>query len=75
MNLRVTADKFWLPAQCAAEIRIGTQEMTRLGMDGAAMEDIVGFIARIVVKGDRPESVRNDAVAFRRDYQTLHYVR
>jgi glycine hydroxymethyltransferase len=56
-------------------IRIGTQEVTRLGMDAATMEDIAGFIARIVVKGDRPESVRNDVVAFRRDYQTLHYVR
>jgi glycine hydroxymethyltransferase len=56
-------------------IRIGTQEVTRLGMDAATMEDIAGFIARIVVKGDRPESVRNDVIAFRRDYQTLHYVR
>jgi glycine hydroxymethyltransferase len=56
-------------------IRIGTLELTRLGMDAATMEYIAGFIARILVKDGRPESVRNDVVAFRRDYQTRHYVR
>jgi glycine hydroxymethyltransferase len=56
-------------------IRIGTQEVTRLGMDETAMNDVAGLIARMLVKNDRPDRVRNDVIAFRRDYQTLHYVR
>jgi glycine hydroxymethyltransferase len=55
-------------------IRIGTQEVTRLGMGSDAMEEIAGLMARMLNK-DLPQDVRKDVIAFRRGYQNLHYVR
>jgi glycine hydroxymethyltransferase len=56
-------------------IRIGTQEVTRLGMGDEAMKEIAALIARGLVEKEAPESLKPDVIAFRRDYQTLHYVR
>jgi len=50
-------------------LRIGTTEVTRLGMHEAEMESIADFIARILVEQAAPE----DVVAFREPYQTLYY--
>jgi glycine hydroxymethyltransferase len=56
-------------------IRIGTQEVTRFGMDGTAMERVAEFLARVLVRGEEPERIRPEVIAFRKAYQTLHYVR
>src|SRR5258708_3229726 len=50
-------------------LRIGTTEVTRLGMHAAGMESMAAFIARILVEQAAPE----DVVAFREPYQTLYY--
>ena len=54
-------------------LRIGTIEVTRLGMREAEMETIAGFIARMVVEKVAPEDVVKDVIEFRQAYQTLYY--
>jgi glycine hydroxymethyltransferase len=54
-------------------MRMGTIEVTRLGMREAEMEHIAGFIARVLVEKDSPENVLEDVIEFRQPYQTLYY--
>src|SRR5438067_8797634 len=54
-------------------LRIGTTEITRLGMKEQEMETIADFMARVLVEQKSPEEVVDDAVAFREPYQTLYY--
>jgi glycine hydroxymethyltransferase len=56
-------------------IRLGTQEVTRFGMKQDVMPHIARLMARVMVKGETPEQVRPDVIAFRRNYQTMSYVR
>src|SRR5512134_3328297 len=54
-------------------LRIGTIEVTRLGMNESDMETIADLIARILVQGEDPESVRKDVIGFRLPKQILYY--
>ena len=54
-------------------IRIGTIEVTRLGMGPPEMATIADFIARVLVDGVAPELLAGDVVDFRRPFQTVHY--
>src|SRR5713226_9006279 len=54
-------------------LRIGTTEVTRLGMHEMEMENIADFIARILIGQAAPEDVVDDVIAFREPYQTLYY--
>jgi glycine hydroxymethyltransferase len=54
-------------------LRIGTIEVTRLGMREPEMGVIADLIERVLVKNERPEAVAKDVIAFRRDRQTLYY--
>ena len=54
-------------------LRMGTIEITRLGMGEQEMETIADFIARILVERAEPEAVRGDVMAFRQAYQTMYY--
>ncbi len=54
-------------------LRLGTIEVTRLGMMESDMETIAEFMARVLVKGENPQSVRHDVEAFRLPRQTLYY--
>ena len=54
-------------------LRMGTIEVTRYGMREAEMGAIAGLIARVVVKGEKPETVKREAVALRRAFPTLYY--
>src|SRR5216683_2328774 len=54
-------------------LRMGTIEVTRLGMGEAEMETIADFIAHILVERAVPENVIDDVIAFRQPYQTLYY--
>jgi glycine hydroxymethyltransferase len=53
-------------------IRMGTAEVTRLGMKEAEMDRIAEFIVR-VLKGEPTEKVAREVAEFRKDFQTLHY--
>lgn len=54
-------------------LRLGTIEITRLGMHEAEMETIADFIARVLVDHVAPAALVDDVVAFREPYQTLYY--
>jgi len=54
-------------------LRLGTIEVTRLGMNEKDMKMIAEFIARVLAKNENPESVGKDVMDFRRPYQTLYY--
>jgi len=54
-------------------LRIGTSEITRLGMKKNDMVDVAEFIKRIVVGKEDPKKVKQDVIAFRQYFQTIHY--
>jgi glycine hydroxymethyltransferase len=54
-------------------LRMGTIEVTRLGLRAADMATIAGFIARVLVQGEPPEAVRGDVEDFRLPRQVLYY--
>jgi glycine hydroxymethyltransferase len=54
-------------------LRLGSIEVTRLGMREGDMETIAEFIARILVERQSPEDVLEDVIDFRLPYQTLYY--
>jgi glycine hydroxymethyltransferase len=54
-------------------LRMGTIEVTRLGMRENDMDQIAEFMARILVEGESPESVGEDVIEFRLPFQTLYY--
>jgi glycine hydroxymethyltransferase len=76
-NILMTSIGLPLPAVAgdANGIRIGTQEITRWGMQPADMEEIARLAARVLVRGDDPAEVRPDVVAFRRHFQQIHFIR
>ena len=54
-------------------IRIGSQELTRLGMKEKHMTEVAEFVARVVVKGESPAKVKPDVVNFKRQFTKVHY--
>ena len=54
-------------------IRLGTQELTRIGMKEREMKDVAHLIARVAIKHDQPEKVKKDVVHLKSQYQTVHY--
>jgi glycine hydroxymethyltransferase len=54
-------------------LRIGTTEITRLGMKEQEMEIIAEFMARVLINQEAPENVVDDVVDFRKPYQTVYY--
>jgi glycine hydroxymethyltransferase len=54
-------------------LRMGTIEMTRYGMKQPEMVEIAELIARVLVRGERPEAVKPDALALRSGFRTLYY--
>ena len=54
-------------------LRIGTTEVTRLGLREPEMERIAEFIAAVLIEARDPAVVRRDVVDFRSAYQTVGY--
>ena len=54
-------------------LRLGTSEITRLGMKNEEMRKIALLMARVIVKKEDPSVVRVDVEQFRREYQKIHY--
>lgn len=54
-------------------IRLGTQELTRLGMKEPQMREVADLLARVAVKGEAPEAVAADVASLRREFNTVHY--
>jgi glycine hydroxymethyltransferase len=54
-------------------IRIGTSEITRIGMKKGEMVEVAEFIKRIVVQKDDPTKVKQEVKNFRKEFQNVHY--
>jgi glycine hydroxymethyltransferase len=54
-------------------LRIGTIEITRLGLREGDMPAIADFFERVLVKREPPEAVRRDVEDFRLPLQTFYY--
>jgi glycine hydroxymethyltransferase len=54
-------------------IRVGTSEVTRLGMKENDMKEIANFMQRVVLGKEPPEKVAEEVAEFRKDFQTVHY--
>jgi glycine hydroxymethyltransferase len=54
-------------------IRIGTSEITRIGMKRSHMSEVAEFIKRIIISKEDPKKVRDDVAAFRKHFQKIHY--
>lgn len=54
-------------------IRLGTSEVTRLGMKEKEMAEVAEFIKRVIIDGEKSDRVASDVAEFRRDYQRVHY--
>jgi len=54
-------------------IRIGTSEVTRLGMKKTDMAEVAEFITKIVIDKQDSKKVAQDVGAFRKGFQKVHY--
>jgi glycine hydroxymethyltransferase len=54
-------------------LRMGTIEVTRLGLMEEDMASIAEFMARVLVKSEATQAVRQDVEAYRRPLQTFYY--
>jgi len=54
-------------------IRLGTSEVTRIGMKESEMIEIAEFISRVVVDKEGVSKVKEDVAEFRKDFQRVHY--
>lgn len=54
-------------------IRMGTQELTRLGMKAGEMDRVAEFISRVTVGKEDPEQVKLDVVALKKRYNKVQY--
>jgi len=54
-------------------IRLGAQEMTRVGMKESEMKEVAALIHRVVVKKENPELVKKDVIALKRNFTKVRY--
>ncbi|AGI47694.1 serine hydroxymethyltransferase [Thermoplasmatales archaeon BRNA1] len=54
-------------------LRLGVQEMTRLGMKEKEMVDVAEFIARVVVKKEDPAAVKKDVAEFKHGFDKIQF--
>lgn len=54
-------------------LRLGSIEVTRLGMDEKDMQIIADFIARVLVEKESPHAVLEEVIEFREPHQAFYY--
>ena len=54
-------------------LRLGTPELTRVGMGMDEMQDVARFFCRALIEEDDTASVRADVAEFKSRFQTVHY--
>ena len=54
-------------------VRLGSQELTRIGMKEAQMAEVAGLMTRVALKKEAPDRVAKDVAALRRDFNTVQY--
>jgi len=54
-------------------IRLGTSEVTRIGMKEEEMKIIAGFFKDVIVDKKDAEDIKKKVIEFRKDFQKVHY--
>ncbi len=54
-------------------IRLGTQEMTRIGMKESHMSEVAEFIKRVAIDKENTDKIKADVITFKADFQVMHY--
>ena len=54
-------------------LRLGTPELTRVGMGVDDMQDVARFFARALLEDEAPSSIKADVTEFKGDFQSVHY--
>jgi len=54
-------------------LRLGTPELTRIGMKEKEIDEVAEFYERVLLKNENADKVRKDIKEFRKDFQELHY--
>jgi glycine hydroxymethyltransferase len=60
-------------AMTPSGLRLGVQELTRVGFAPDDMQDVARFYARILLHNEDPASVRNDVKEMKSQFQTIRY--
>ncbi len=60
-------------AMSPSGLRLGVQELTRVGMGTDEMLDVARFYARVLIGNEDPGSVKNDVREFKSNYQIIRY--
>ncbi len=73
----IIANKNMLPGDRSSVkpsgIRLGSQELTRVGMREGEMKEVASLIHRVVVKKEAPEAVKRDVIALKRSFTKVRY--
>jgi glycine hydroxymethyltransferase len=54
-------------------LRLGTPELTRIGMKEKEMDEVAAYFEQVLLKGENTKKIREDVKEFRKDFQELHY--
>ncbi|MBE0517887.1 MAG: serine hydroxymethyltransferase [Thermoplasmata archaeon] len=54
-------------------IRLGSQEVTRIGMKEGDMDVVAELIHQVVAKGADPDVIRNEVIEFKKGFTKVHY--
>ncbi len=54
-------------------LRLGTPELTRIGMKEKEMDEVAEFYKRILIDNEKSSKIKEEIKEFRKDYQELHY--
>jgi glycine hydroxymethyltransferase len=54
-------------------LRLGTPELTRIGMKETDMDNVAEFYKRTLLKNENVKKIKSDIKEFRKDFQELHY--
>ena len=54
-------------------LRLGTPELTRIGMKENEMDEVAEFYERALLKNEDTKKIKADIKEFRKDFQELHY--
>jgi glycine hydroxymethyltransferase len=60
-------------AMTPSGLRLGVQELTRVGMGTDEMQDVARFYARVLLNDEDPAVVKRDVKDFKSDYQIIRY--
>ncbi len=54
-------------------IRIGVQELTKIGMKEKEIKKVAGFFKRVLLEGEKPEKIKKEVIKLRKGFQKIRY--